>query len=692
MRLSSTLLLILIAAGLSGQNSFHSGVHPEDMDKTCKPCDDFWRFVNGGWLDKNPIPARRANWGPSGVLGEANQERVRTLLEAAANDRNQDRPANQSRMGNVYASCMNTASIDARGISPLKPDLDRIASIQSLRDLNNVLITFQLIGRPFGETNGSVVGVFRFTSGRDAKDPSRVIARIVERDSAGRTGSSILSLPDRDYYIKTDAKSVEIRTAFLEHVSKMSELSGIPKEEASKQATSILEFETRLADHVMTIAERRDPEKTYHPMDLKGLATLAPDFDWAQLLLVEGLPASTLVNVAEPELLKAVNEQLTKVPLETWKVWLQWRILSEAAPYLASAFDNESFRFNRTVLAGVREQAPRWQTCAAIVGRDLTDALDEADAAKYFPSQTKRRMNQLVENLRASMREELEQSEWMQDSTKKRALEKLTALQVQIGYPDRWKNYSSVFTRRDAFFENIRAAWIFGQRYEIARIGKPADNVDWAMGVPTVNAYSNASELKVVFPAGILQPPYFDMEADDAANYGAIGAVIGHEIGHQFDDGGSKYDATGAMNNWWTEEDRKKFDNRTSCVVNQFNALDVGEGLRHNGKQVLGEALGDLGGLMTAYRAWQKSLAGKAAPPVMDGYTAEQRFFISYARVWGTQYRPEALRLQLNTNNHPVSKFRAIGTLQNLPEFKRAFGCKDGDPMTRPVQDQCKLW
>jgi putative endopeptidase len=280
----------------------------------------------------------------------------------------------------------------------------------------------------------------------------------------------------------------------------------------------------------------------------------------------------------------------------------------------------------------------------------------------------------------------------MQPATKNNALKKLAALKVQVGYPDRWKDYSTIELNRGKFFENIRAAWKFGQHYEIARIGKPVSHVDWAMTAPTVNAYSSATEVKVVFPAGILQPPFFDMQADDAANYGAIGAVIGHEMGHQFDDGGSKYDATGALKNWWTDEDRKKFETRTGCVVDQFNTLDVGGGLHHNGKQVLGEALGDLGGLATAYRAWKRSLAGKPAPAVMDGFTAEQRFFISFARVWGTQYRPEAMVLQLNTNNHPLSQYRAIGTLQNMPEFQQAFQCKLGDAMVRPAAQQCKLW
>ena len=471
----------------------------------------------------------------------------------------------------------------------------------------------------------------------------------------------------------------------------MTALAGTSPAEAAAQAKAILNFETALAGSVMTIAERRDPEKTYHLMDLEGLRALAPNFDWALLLREAGLPESMPVNVSEPELLKKFNDQLTAVPLDTWKIWLRWRTLQIAAPSLGKAFDEEAFHFNGTVLAGTKEPSPRWETCVNAVDQDLSDALGKAYVEKYFPAQAKRRMAVLVENLRAAMREELEQSAWVQAETKKNAIRKLNALQVQIGYPDRWKDYSAIAIDRKAWFENVRATWRFAQRYEMAEVGKPVNKTDWSMTSPTVNAYSSSQEVKVVFPAGILQPPFFDMQADDAANYGAIGAVIGHEMGHQFDDGGSKTDARGALNNWWTADDRREFDKRTGCVVDQFNTLDVGGGLHHNGKQVLGEALGDLGGISVAYKAWRKSLGGKPGP-VLDGYTADQRFFIAYARVWGTQYREEAMRLQLNTNNHPLSQYRAIATLQNIPEFQKAFQCKPGDTMVRPAGQQCALW
>jgi len=691
MRIRRSLLSAIAAVTLSGQSAPHSGVYPEEMDPTCKPCTDFWRYVNGAWLDKNPIPADQSAWGQGALLRQANRERLQTILDSAAAHTGAAQGGDRRRLGDFYAACMNTAAIDARGIAPLRPDFDRIAAVRTTTDLVAVLVRFQSMGRPYGAINGAVVGPFSLTAGQDARNPDRVIARIVEREGAGRAGSDVFSLPDRDYYFRDDEKSKQIRAAFLEHAAKLLELAGSPHADAAEQAQAILSFEKTLAESVMTIADKRDPDKTYHLTDLAGLRALAPNFDWALLLREEGLPESTPVNVSEPELLKKVNQQLTAAPLEMWKVWLRWRDLQISAPYLATAFAAESFRFQSGVLAGIQQAPPRAETCADYADRDLSDTLGKAYTEKYFPPEAKRRMAALVENLRAALREQLQQSDWMQPETKKLAVAKLNALEVQIGYPDAWHDYSALRIARDDFFGDVRAAWVWGDHYGIAKIGKPVSRVDWAMTAPTVNAYSNAAEVKVVFPAGILQPPFFDMQADDATNYGAIGAVIGHEIGHQFDDGGSKFDAAGALKNWWTDEDRKKFDTRTGCVVDQFNSIDVGGGLHHNGRQVLGEALGDLGGLAVAYRAYQRSLGGKAGP-VLDGYTADQRFFIAFARVWGTKMRDEAMRLQLNTNNHPLAQWRATATLRNMPEFARAFQCKPGDAMVRPPEQQCRLW
>lgn len=691
MRLSVIALAILVA-GLSAQESRRSGIDLAAIDPACRPCDDFWRYANGGWFDKTPIPASRSSWGPSNVLTASNRERLRAILEAASSNTTPGADAATRKMGDLYASCMDTAAIDARGLDPLAADFARIAAIRTRGDLVAALVAFQRTGRPFGEVNGVVVGPFRFTSGPDPKNPDRVVARIVERDSAGRTATSILSMPDRDYYVKDDAASRATRDAFLVHAARLLELAGASHDDAVRDAGTVLTFETALAQSVLTIADKRDPDKTYHPMTLAQLGTLAPAFDWARLLRELGVPASTAVNVAEPALLERVNRQLAAVPLAEWKTWLHWRALKVAAPYLASAVAGEDFRFERTVLAGVAEPLPRWETCVNVVDRDLGDALAEAYVRRYFPAPVKARVAALVENLRAAMRDELEASAWMQPETKRYAVQKLNALRVDIGYPSKWRDYGDVTTARASYFDNVRSAWTSGQRREVRKIGAPVDRTEWVMNPPTVNAYSSSGLLMVVFPAGILQPPFFDPEADDAANYGGIGAVIGHEMGHQFDDGGSKYDASGRLNNWWTDADRRTFDERTSCVVQQFDTLDAGGGLHHNGRQVLGEALGDLGGLKTAYLAYRRSFAGRPEPPTIDGFTADQRFFIAFARTWGTRYREAAARLQLNTNNHPLAQFRAVGTLQNMPEFHRAFGCATGDAMVRPAGQLCALW
>jgi endothelin-converting enzyme/putative endopeptidase len=618
---------------------------------------------------------------------------MRTILEAASANTKAPVTSNEHKMGAFYASCIAIDAINARGLAPIQPDFAKIAALKSTNDLAPLLAAYQKMAVPSHSPNNSVVvGPFRIISSTDPKDSTHVIARIVERDGAGGNNTSIFSLPDRDYFFKDDAKSQQIRGEFLKYAAKMLTLAGEEPDQADAHAHTVLAFETSLAESVMNNAERRDPDKTYHPMDLAGLKQLAPNFDWRTFLRDVGIPEGTSINVAEPELLKKVNQQLASAPLDDWKTWLKWRVLKISAPYLPKSIADEEFHFTSTILSGITEQQPRWQTCSEVVDRDFSDALGQAYVAKYFPPEAKRRMADLVENLRAAMKDEIENSDWMQAETKMNALRKLEALKVKIGYPDRWRDYSDLKFDRATYFENIRAAWTHNQRYHYSKIGKPASRTDWNMTPPTVNAYSSAGQVEVVFPAGILQPPYFDLTSDDAANYGAIGAVIGHEIGHQFDDSGSKYDSEGALKNWWNAEDRKKFDARTSCVVNQFNSIDVGNGLRHNGRLVLGEALGDLGGIQTAYNAYHRSLKGKFQPDVLDGFTGDQRFFIAFAKVWGTQARPEADRLQVTTNPHPIAKYRANATLQNMPEFHKAFNCKRGDQMVRPPEQQCKLW
>ncbi|MCX7604038.1 MAG: M13 family metallopeptidase [Bryobacteraceae bacterium] len=662
------LLALALAPAVPAQKS---GIHREDMDPSCKPCEDFWRYANGGWIDRNPIPPQQARWGTMAVMNEKNRERLKTILEEAAAAKQPAAP-HIRQIGDLYAACMDTAALDARGVEPIRAELDQIAKISDLAALRATLTRLQM-------TALAPASLFALP---DLKNSKEMIANI---------GAGGISLPDRDYYFREDPRSQKIREEFLKHVERMFVLLGEPQDRAAEAARKVMAFEKELAGAMLTNVERRDPYARYHKMDLAGVNALTPNYDWREAFRLFHLPESTPVNVSEPKFLKKLDEQLTAVPLEDWKTWLRWRVAKNAAPHLSKPFRDEDFYFSSTVLTGVREPLPRWQQCSNTVDRLLGDALGREFVARYFPPQAKKRMQEMVENLRATLREELEKADWLAPETKKNAIAKLNAFYAKIGYPDRWRDYSGVEIRRDRYFESVRSAGEFNRRYQMSKIGKPIDRNDWGMTPPTVNAYYNPTMNEIAFPAGILQPPLFDMEADDAVNYGAIGAVIGHEMGHGFDDQGSKYDADGNLREWWTPEDRKKFEERTACVIDQFNTLDVGEGLRHNGKLVVGEALGDLGGLTLAYRAYRRSLKGKEGP-VLDGFTADQRFFLSFARTWAVVDRPEAMRLRLNTDPHPLPRFRAIGTLQNMPEFHKAFGCKPGDPMVRPPEKQCRLW
>lgn len=664
---------LLAATGLLwAEPPLKSGVDVTAIDTTCKPCDDFWRFANGTWIDKNPIPARYSRWGTMNVMSEGNQERLRVILENAS--ANGKPGTNEKRIGDLYAACMDTATIDKLGLSPIQADLDRIAKVSSTKELATVLLAF---------TNGRGTGPFQIIAREDIKNSKEVI---------GYVAAGLISLPTRDYYLENDDRSKKIREEYSKHVSQMMLLSGLPQAEASQAGKIVLDFEAQFAKVMLSNVERRNPDNTYHKMDLAKVSALVPTFNWAGMLAQWKVPASTPLVVSEPKLLAEVEKQFQTAPLDTWKTWLRWRLLDSSAASLSKPFADQDFAFGSTVLRGVKEQQPRWQLCTAAVDRSLGDALGNLFVQKHFPPQAKTRMNELVENLRATLREELEAAPWLDAETRGNAVKKLNAFQAKIGYPDRWRDYSNVKVDRKAYLLSLRSAGQAARQYNLNKIGKPVDRNDWGMTPPTVNAYYNSVKNEIAFPAGILQPPLFDMDADDAANYGAIGAVIGHEMGHGFDDQGSKFDAEGNLKMWWTPEDRKKFEARAECVITQFNTLDVGEGLRHNGRLVVGEALGDLGGLTLAFKAYKRSLRGKPQPPVIDGYTAEQRFFLAFARVWATDARPEARRLLLKTDPHPLGKFRANGTLMNMPEFHEAFQCKLGDPMVQVPEKRCRLW
>jgi predicted metalloendopeptidase len=666
-----TLCVGVLAQQAPQSGPLKSGIDREAMDTSCKPCDDFFRFVNGTWLDKNPIPKRFADYGTFRVLSEANRERTRVLLESVANDANATGDA--KRLGDYYASCIDTAAIDAAGRKPVDPYLARIDAIRDQAGLKAYL----------AETQRELpLGPYAVASSPDLKDANTTIAVLAVNAT---------SLPERDYYFNADEKTKKIREEFLKHVERMFGLIGDPQERSAAAAKTVLALETAIAQKQLTNIERRNPYNLYHKMDVAGVAQLAPEIDWTLIFRNLEIPGSTAINVTEPEAAKTVNAMLASTPLDEWKTWLKWRLLNATAPALSKPFRDESFYFRSTVLTGVTEQLPRWQTCANAADSSLGDALGQLFVARHFPPQAKKRMQELVENLRAALAEELENSTWLSPETRKNALAKLKAFTPKIGYTDKWKDYSAIKISRTNYFENVRAVSNWARTFNLQKIGKPVDRTEWGMTPPTVNAYYSPVRNEIAFPAGILQPPFFDMEADDAANYGAIGAVIGHEMGHGFDDQGSRFDAQGNLKNWWTDADRKEFEKRAACVIEQFDSIEVGDGLRHKGKLVVGEGLGDLGGVTIAYKAYKRSLNGKEAP-VIDGFTGDQRFFIAFARVWARAHTPEDLRLRLNTDPHPIAKWRAIGTLQNVPEFHKAFSCKQGDFMVRPPEKLCRLW
>ena len=653
---------VLLAACLA-QESSHSGIDRTSLDPACKPCQDFWRYANGGWMDKNPIPARFPSWGPASVLSEETRAHLRDILESSKG----------TKVGSMYGACMDTAAIDAAGARPLQPHLDRVAAIGSPKELSAALVAAQGV---------SGVGPFTVQSEGDLKNSKDIILYV---DSGG------LSLPERDYYFKDDARSKQIREEFVKHAARMLELLGDKSEAAAAEAQTIMAFETRLADATKTAVQRRDLNSMYHKVDFAGLQAIAPDFDWKLLFKDLGVSTSAAINVTEPDFLKRFNEQLAAAPLADWKTWLRWRLLTGSAGRLAKPFFDENFHFRSTVLTGVTEQQPRWRTCTGVVDSGMGEALGELYVNKYFPPQSKQRARDLVENMRVTLGQQIQASDWLAADTKRNAMAKLNAFTAKVGYPDKWRDYSGLKVDPKSYFENSVAAARFERAYQMAKIGKPIDRGEWGMSPPTLNAYYNPLLNEIVFPAGILQPPFFDGQGDDATNYGAIGAVIGHEMGHGFDDQGSKFDAEGNMKDWWTAADQKSFGDRATCVVDQYDSIDIGGGLHHKGKLVVGEAMGDLNGLKLAYQAYHRALKGKPAP-VIDDFTGDQRFFLAYARVWGSQSRPELVQLQINTDPHPIAKYRANATLQNMPEFRRAFECQATDAMVRPDEKSCKLW
>ncbi|MGB7153673.1 MAG: M13 family metallopeptidase [Candidatus Acidiferrales bacterium] len=648
------------------------GVDLSSLDKTCNPCQDFYHYANGDWLKKNPIPAAYPSWGRFNELEERNRRELRGILEKASADHGAA-GSNEQKIGDYYASCMNVQQIDAAGAKPLQPEFDRIRAIDTAAALQAEIARLQIMG---------VDAVFNFGSTQDEKNSSKVI---------GGADQGGIGLPDRDYYLKTDDKSKQLRDQYLAHVTKMFELLGDDSAKSTAEAKTVMDIETNLATASMDRVERRDPDKTYHKMTVAQLQSLTPNFAWQDFFDQIQAPHIDSVDVAVPKFFEAVTREIKSVSLDDWKIYLRWHLIDSTAAWLSQPFVDENFNFNSRILQGTKEILPRWQRCVTSTDRQLGEALGQLYVKQYFPPEAKARALKMVNDLIAALRDDLETLPWMGPATRKEALAKLNAFTVKIGYPDKWRDYSAYHVDRGPFVLDAIRGNEFESRRDLSKIGKPVDRNEWGMTPPTVDAYNNGVMNEIVFPAGILQPPFFDAKADDASNYGSVGAVIGHEMTHGFDDEGRKFDAHGNLRDWWTPEDEKNFNTRAQCIVNQFNNYVAVDDVHENGKLVLGESIADLGGLTIAYNALEKDLQGKPRP-LIAGYTPEQRFFLAYSQIWAATDRPEFVRLMANLNPHALDRLRSIAAPSNMPAFAKAFGCKEGDAMVRPASLRCQIW
>lgn len=642
------------------------------MDTSTDACDNFYQYSNGNWLKSTPIPAAFASWGTWDILVTRNRENARDILELTSKNAGAAKGSSQQLIGDFYASCMDLAGIEAAGTTPLDPYFKEIDAINNTKDLKAELARLHRAG---------ATTVFNFFSYADEKDSSITIANTYQ---AG------LGMPTRDYYTKDDARSKETREKYVAYIAKMFELLGESPDQARANAGAVMKIENRLALASKQPAELREPKNYYNVMSLKDADTLMDGFSWNDYTAQIGAPKFATINIGQPDFFKEVGKMINDVPIADWKTYLKWDIVNNAANTLPKRFDDANFEFYGKTLSGTTEQFPRWRRCSRAADNSLGEALGEEYVKRHFTPEAKKRMDDLITNLFAAYKERINKLDWMSDATRKQALAKLAAIKRKIGYPDKPRGYAGLQIDRGSYFQNSARINEFLMVRSLKDIGTKPDPWRWGMSAPTVNASYNSNYNAITFPAGILQPPFFDFQADDAINYGAIGGVIGHELTHGFDDSGSLYDATGNLKMWWTDTDKKSFDEKSDCVVKQFDGFEVEPGLHMNGKLTLGENIADLGGLSIAYDALMKSMEGKPRPAKIDGFTPEQRFFLGWSQVWLENQRPEAARTQAQSDEHSLGKFRVNGPLSNMPEFAAAYGCKIGTNMIR--QKQCKVW
>lgn len=642
------------------------------MDTSVDACDNFYEHANGSWLKNTKIPAAFPSWGTWDILVTRNREISRDILENAMKEKNLQKGSSLQLIGDYYASCMDESAIENAGAKPLEAFFAQIARVKDVKSLRKALAALHSAG------SGPLFSFFAYV---DEKDSSVIIANAYQ---------SGLSLPNRDYYTNTDERSVELRTKFVSHVARMFGLLGEDAATAKKHADTVMAFEMRLANASKGPVELREPENYYHKMPIAEADKLMPGFGWAQYANEIGSPGFSSINIGQPDFFKEAGKMMSDVPMADWQTYLRWMAVNNFSPRMAKRFEEADFDFFSRTLNGVTEQMPRWRRCTRNTDNYLGEALGQEFVKTNYTPQAKKRMDELIDNLFAAYREHIDKIEWMSAATKAQAHSKLSAIRRKVGYPSKMRGYAGLSIDRSSYFENSSAISRFLARRDLQDIGKAPDKDRWGTSAAVVNAYYNSNFNDITFPAGILQPPFFDFKADDAINYGGIGVVIGHELTHGFDDSGSRYDGDGNLKMWWTEGDRKLFEEKSDCVTQQFNEYEVEKDLFVNGKLTLGENIADLGGMSISYDAFKRSMEGITRPANIDGMTPEQRFFLGWAQVWAENDRPEYLRLIVQSDPHSPAEQRVNGPLSNMPEFAQAWGCRMPSKMVR--QKQCKIW
>jgi len=670
--LLALLLLPLFAMPGLTASPATGGLTLADLDTTVAPCADFYRYAVGGWIRRATMPAAYSRYGGFEELSDRNLKQVHRLLEDAVLKARGSTRGNLGLLATFYGTAMDSGHAELGGERPIEPLLARIAALRSKAALGAEVARLHDEG---------IAALFFLTGMADPGNSSMVIA------TAGQGG---LSLPDRDYYFRPDSASRQVRREFVAHVARTFQLLGDPGEAAGAQAQVVMRIETALAQASMTRVQQRDPKATYHKLPLGELRRLCPSFDWNSYLIGSRVLGTTELNVRQPDFFTALDSTLQAVPLADWRTYLRWQVARATSPILSAPFVNEDFRFQR-VLTGAKEMLPRWRRSLEATDRSLGDALGKVYVETCFTPETKTRALELVKNLRAAFRDHIQALPWMSEATKAQALQKLDAMGVKIGWPDKWRDYSGLRLQHDSFVANWMRANRFERAWRLGKIGKPVDRSEFSMTPPTVNARYSPSLNDILFPAGILQPPFFDPQADDALNYGGIGCVIGHEMTHGFDDSGRQYDAEGNLKDWWTPADAEKYKEQVERIVAQYDAYTVLDTVHVNGRLTTGENVSDLGGLTMSYAALQKALASKPRTTI-DGFTPEQRFFLSYARIWRQLVRPAEAVRRINTDSHSPGVWRVMGPLSNLPEFEQAFGCAGEGTMMRPEAERVKIW